>query len=449
MSRLRVFLATVAVLAAVAIGFVAGRVTGGEDAPEATTTTVAECTIPETAAEAAGDYEAAEGLSFEVFSWSRAFDETVFDIDGDGHLDVLIQIHNIGDDPIWLQTDDGFVESGVTLPWVAEEDWVVVRDRHSCDAADVDLDGDMDLYCARGALRGKSAKSNELWLQGPSGVLTEAAAHGAEDAFGRGRAVLFLNLDGDEYPDLYVANALNERADGLPNGNQLFRNNGDLTFTAVDDIVSMYHGANCSPAAGDWNGDGLDDLAICPQSDGVGPLYENGATGFTDATPLLGEHTPAGGLRDIELVDLDGDGWLDLVWIAPTQVEVHLNHPDRPDARFAERDFRLKLDESPQAVAVADLNSDGILDLYVAQGGVGCNPLAWHEWRRTAMVSDSPNNGHDLVLLGPDFQTSMDAPFVRWGCAQMAEAVGPEAIMVINGLGNSEGPFTIIRPAGD
>ena len=42
----------------------------------------------------------------------------------------------------------------------------------------------------------------------------------------------------------------------------------------------------------------------------------------------------------------------------------------------------------------------------------------------------------------------MDAPFVRWGCAQMAEAVGPEAIMVINGLGNSEGPFTIIRPAG-
>jgi len=447
-SKFRVVLAVVTVLTAITAAFVVGRVTADRDTPPVTEA-IDERRIPQTAAEAADAYAVAEGFSFEVFGLSRAFDETVFDFDGDGALDVLIQVHNIGDDPIWLQTDDGFVESGVTLPWLAEEDWIVVRDRHGCDAADVDLDGDADLYCARGALHGESAKSNELWIQGPPGVLTEVAGHGAEDSFGRGRTVRFLNLNGDAYPDLYVANALSGRADGAPNGNQLFLNNGDLTFTAVDGIASDYHGANCSPAAGDWNGDGLDDLAICPQSDGTGPLYENGATGLSDATSLLGEHIPTGGIRDIELVDLDGDGWLDLVWIAPTQVEVHLNHPDRPDARFAERDFRLKLDEAPQAVAVADLNNDGILDLYVAQGGVGCNAAAWGGWRRTGTVDDAPSNGHDLVLLGPDFQTSVDAPFVRWGCATLAEAVGPEAVVVINGLGNSEGPFTIVRPAGN
>jgi len=31
----------------------------------------------------------------------------------------------------------------------------------------------------------------------------------------------------------------------------------------------------------------------------------------------------------------------------------------------------------------------------------------------------------------------------------MAEAVGPEAVLVVNALGNNEGPFTIVRPAGE
>jgi len=446
------------VLIAGVLGYVAGRTTGGGDATAASvtssvattmaatpTTTVTTTTepddtrrVPESAAEAAADYQEAEGFSFEVFGWSRAFDETVFDFDGDGDLDVLMQIHNIGDDPIWLQTDDGFVPSGVVLPWVAEEDWLNVRDRHACDAADVDLDGDMDLYCTRGANEGRSAKSNELWIQGPPGRLTEQLGHGAEDFYGRGRTVVFLNLDGDDYPDLYIANSLHGRADDLPHGNMVYRNNGDLTFSAVDGILSDYHGANCAPAAGDWNGDGFDDLAICPEDTAFGELYENdGAGGFSDVTELLGEHNPAGRLRDVELVDLNGDGWLDLVWIAATVVEVHLNHPETPDARFAERDFRLKLEESPHAVAVADLNRDGILDLYVAQGGIECN------------ATKAPPNGHDIVLLGPDFEAQTDAPFVNWGCARMAEAVGPEAVLVVNALGNNEGPFTIVRPAGE
>ena len=54
-------------------------------------------------------YTEVRGLRVQVIDVNRAFDETVFDWEGDGDLDVLIQVHNTGPDPIWLQEDGWFV----------------------------------------------------------------------------------------------------------------------------------------------------------------------------------------------------------------------------------------------------------------------------------------------------------------------------------------------------
>ena len=448
-------LAAVAAVACVGVGFALGRLAWVDDSPDnvaGTSSTVSgfatrhpeweEPPRPATPEESAAFIEPSAELSFEVLGWSRAFDVTVFDHDGDGLLDLLVMVHNIGDDPLWLQTEDGFIASGVTLPWRAPEDWVIVRDRHSCAAADVDGDGALDLYCVRGALRGRSAKSNELWLRQADGTFVEIMDHGAEDPYGRGRTATFLDIDGDGHADLYVTNARNERADELPQPNRVYRNNGDLTFTEVTTVLTADHGANCSPSVGDWNGDGFDDLAICPQDATAGVLYENdGNGGFIDATDLLGDYAPKGRLRDVELVDIDGDGRPDLLWVTPTRVEVFLNRPGTPEARFAERHLVARFDDAPYAVAVADLNRDGIPDLYVAQAGTDCGDPR-------PVGSERRPNGRDSVLLGPDFQRRLETPYVGWGCSRIVETVGPEAVAVINGTGNYEGPFVIIRPAG-
>ena len=99
------------------------------------------------------------------------------------------------------------------------------RDYHGCAAADVDLNGHLDLYCTAGGKHGgNGANRKELWLQDASGLFTEHAQEwGVRDEFGRGRQATFVYANGDEFPDLYVTNQ-QPRKDGLPGPNRLFLN---------------------------------------------------------------------------------------------------------------------------------------------------------------------------------------------------------------------------------
>lgn len=392
-----------------------------------------------TAAEAA--YEVPTGFGIQVIAVDRAFDETVFDFDGDGQSDVLIQVHNTGEDPIWLQDDGWFEPTGPSLPLDAPEDWAIIRDRHSCDAADVDGDGHLDLYCSRGAISGTGLKSNEVWLQ-DDGDLIALDQHGAEDPSGRGRMVRFLEFDGDGIPDLYVSNHDGTRLDDLPNHNRLYLGSGDGTFTEMAEGWPVLGpiGAACTPAAADWDGDGRDDLAICAADKAFTGLYENTGRELRDANRLLGvdkasdEDEDEEGTRtwrDVRLSDLDRDGDPDLIILTARKVEVRLNDETRPNRRFAKRFFRLRFEESPVALAVADLDEDGHLDIYVAQQGNDC-------------AAGTGPNGRDMVLYGPDFETTAPAPYTAEGCATMARAVGERAVLVVNGQGGEEGPITIV-----
>ena len=49
-------------------------------------------------------------------------------------------------------------------------------DRHGCIFGDPNLDGLLDIVCAKGAQQGTAKKWNELWIQGPPGVWTRRGA---------------------------------------------------------------------------------------------------------------------------------------------------------------------------------------------------------------------------------------------------------------------------------
>lgn len=186
-------------------------------------------------------------------------------------------------------------------------------------------------------------------------------------AVGAGAAnVVLADFDGDENVDAATADSLDSTV------TVLFNPGGDGLFQ-VEQTVSV--GVSpCGIAQGDLNGDGFVDLVVtATDEDAVWVLLqnENGIFGAPDLPPIvidleLGAH-PAG----VAVGDLDGDTNPDLVvadefplliggeMSSAVSVVMNLGGAvfDQP------RNYRVGSPGSPQAVAVADFNRDGVPDI--------------------------------------------------------------------------------------
>ncbi len=131
-------------------------------------------------------------------------------------------------------------------------------------------------------------------------------------------------------------------------------------------------------AIADLDGDDWPDLVFANLSDGEvrtvdSYVYPGGPDGFSVATRIA---LPTVGASDVEVADVDGDGWRDLVFANrydgggvsvesySIDVIVYLGGPDgfRADRSLAVPGF------GAAQTAVADLDQDGWLDLAVANG---------------------------------------------------------------------------------
>jgi hypothetical protein len=122
------------------------------------------------------------------------------DLDGNGYRDVFIGRHGGAPPRLALNGPAGFRDAPTSA--------FSTLDRHGCDSADVDRDGERDILCALGASRGKAVKRHELSLAPttPAAQLARGAL-GISDPIGRGRSVALLRLDADPYPEAFITNA--------------------------------------------------------------------------------------------------------------------------------------------------------------------------------------------------------------------------------------------------
>ncbi|HSJ58270.1 MAG TPA: VCBS repeat-containing protein, partial [Anaerolineae bacterium] len=133
-------------------------------------------------------------------------------------------------------------------------------------------------------------------------------------------------------------------------------------------------------AVGDLNTDGhLDLVTGGGTSDAPGPnrVYFNDGTGQFGAAGLVIELTPRGATQAVALADLNGDGTLDIVFgNLSAQNEVYFN--DGLGNLAAAPPFGPAGDETA-GLAVGDLDGDGALDVVVAntcwQAGAACAPV--------------------------------------------------------------------------
>ncbi len=300
-----------------------------------------------------------------LYEVSETWGSVAADFDADGRADLWLGRHNRLRPRLLLAGRGGRFQRVAPAAFR-------LRDRHGCAAGDVDADGHPDLFCSIGANRGTNMTSDELWL----GVGTRkrhqrTGDYGLVDPLGRGRTAVFLHLDGDPYPELFVGNEP-QRSDALPSHDRLYRNDaGQRYLPAPEQGVDRSMGSLCA-TAGDIDDDGDEDLIVCASEPWGGlvrgvRIFRNDAGQLRHATTELGVRPS----RDVDAVvaDLDGDGSRDdLARLGPDGLHVSLGHPGGQDAVY-QRAVTVGV-----GLAAGDVDGDGRDDLYVQRGGRGNQP---------------------------------------------------------------------------
>jgi hypothetical protein len=251
------------------------------------------------------------------------------DVDGDADLDLFVT--NLGSNRLYINRGDGTFRDETAARGVDAPGWNV-----SAAFLDADRDGDLDLYVARYV---KIARPDTMECIGPGGIRliclptdyppapdiffrnkgggafeNATAAAGLEPPPGRGLGVVATDYDGDGWPDLYVANDLDP--------NFLFHNLGDGTFEEVGFLAGVSHSesgtteSGMGSAAEDYDGDGRVDLFVTNFVDQTNSLYHNAGDGFFQdetAVSRIGRVSIPYVGWGTALVDVDGDGWRDLI----------------------------------------------------------------------------------------------------------------------------------------
>jgi hypothetical protein len=158
-----------------------------------------------------------------------------------------------------------------------------------------------------------STQRNELYINRGAGRFAERAAQlGAGNPEGASLGVVVSDFDNDGWPDIFIAN------DGTPNA---LLHNKKGRFEDVAQLAGVAYGedggmrAGMGTDAGDLDGDGRTDIVVTNWQTEPTSVFRNaGRMSFIDASFPSGVGTPSlNHLKfGVSLVDLDGDGRLDV-----------------------------------------------------------------------------------------------------------------------------------------
>ena len=321
-----------------------------------------------------------------------------FDYDGDGRTDLyFVQSAPLPDAPpdpllhasLYRNLGNGKFEETTGHAKVGNAG----RYGMGCAVADLDNDGDEDLYVT-------NFGPNTLYRNNGDGTFTDVSRQAGVDDPLWGTAAAFADYDSDSDVDLFVGNYLDftlakhkrcgdvarslvsychpDAYDSVPN--VLYRNNGDGTFTNVTREAGLWNleGKTLGAVWTDYDQDGDVDLFVA--NDSVRNfLYRNNGNGtFTEVTLESGtgyseEGRPEAGMG-VDAADVDGDGRMDL-FVTHLSNEVNELYLNNGDGTFANGTNVAGLG-APSLLYVGwgtaffDADNDADPDLYVTNGHV-------------------------------------------------------------------------------
>ena len=303
------------------------------------------------------------------------------DFDNDGYLDIVVSTWDTqGQLRLFRNNQDGTFSERT-----AEAGLLGLYGGLNIIQADYDNDGNVDLLVLRGAWLAEHGRHpNSLLRNNGDGTFTDVTFEaGLGEVHYPSQTASWGDYDNDGDLDLYVGN---ETTRALVAPSQLFRNNGNGTFTDVAEAAGVInHRWAKAVVWGDYDGDRLLDLYVSNLSSG-NRLYRNTGTGtFIDEAPSLGVAEPTWSLTAAWFWDVDNDGVLDLYVPAytaqiehlaasalglPMNIQTSRLYRGTDGGGFEEVSERYGLTEPTAAMGsnFGDLDNDGYLDFYLGTG---------------------------------------------------------------------------------
>ena len=267
---------------------------------------------------------------------------------------------------------------------------------HGVVAADYDNDSDQDLYIT-------SLGANHLYRNNGDGTFTDTTELSGIGSTLWSSSATFFDYDLDGYLDLYVVNYVYYRLDqtyqpciefgyqdycnlryyeGAPD--QLYRNNGDGTFTdvtktaGINDQGGPFQGKGLGVIASDLNNDGFTDLYVANDGTPNYLFYNNGDGTFTEIAAWVGCAYSSEGLAQagmgVDAGDYNGDGLMD-IFVTNFSEETNNLYRNNGDGTFTDTIYEVNLGD-PTYLPVGfgtgffDYDNDSDLDIFVANGHV-------------------------------------------------------------------------------
>jgi hypothetical protein len=320
------------------------------------------------------------------------------DIDNDGWVDLYVS--NFGPNQLWRNNGDGTFADHTVVSGTNDARWSV-----SSAFLDYDRDGWLDLFVGNyvnySVANNVECFNNVRTYCGPDGFVpvpdrlfrnrgdgtfedaTAVSQVGTE--YGPALGVATADLDGNGWIDIYVANDLSENRSWMNQGDGTFRNTGLFNGSALNDAGDAEAGMGVD--AGDFDGDGDEDLFVSHLVTQTNTLYVNDGTGlFEDQSVRTGLGPPSLPFTGFgtSWFDYDNDGWLDVmvvngaVDLLPRLVQERDPYPlhqtnqlfhNLGTGRFEEVTDRAGAAFEPSEVsrgaAFGDIDNDGDLDAVV------------------------------------------------------------------------------------
>ncbi|QTE42263.1 MULTISPECIES: VCBS repeat-containing protein [Mucilaginibacter] len=245
---------------------------------------------------------------------------------------------------------------------------------------DINNDGLPDVFLCG------NQKSNRLYLNKGNFQfedITDKAGLSSAGVWSTG--VTFADVNGDGLLDIYICKSGD--FSGKNRSNQLFINNGNLTFTEKAAEYGLNNKGLCTHAVFfDYDHDGdldcyllnnsfrsvgnydlIKDQRNIPDPLGGNKLYRNDGGHFKDVTQQAGIYSSKIGFGlGVTISDVNGDGWDD-IYVSNDFFERDYLYINNRDGTFKEclTDAIRELSQNSMGADIADINNDGYPDIYV------------------------------------------------------------------------------------